>query len=123
MQIKDKYTHIFRFSQSDVNNFAKLTGDINPIHLNKEYAKKTLFKRRIMHGFLSASIFSKVFGTLFPKEGCIYLEQNLKFLHPMYCDTSYVAEFEIIDIKNTILNTNIKTDQITTIKGTAVIKI
>ena len=102
MQIKDKYTHTFSFSQSDVNKFAEVIGDINPIHLDEEYAKQTQFKRRIMHGFLSASVFSKVFGTLFPKKGCIYLEQNLKFLHPMYCDVVYTADFEIINIKNTI---------------------
>jgi acyl dehydratase len=68
------YSHDFRFSQDEVNRFAEVTGDKNPVHTDADYAAKTMFKRPIMHGMLSASLFSKVFGTLFPGEGTIYLE-------------------------------------------------
>ena len=78
MKVGNKYIHQYSFSQDDVKLFAQITGDTNPLHLDEEYAKGTIFKTKIMHGFLSASVFSKVFGTLFPGEGCIYLEQNLK---------------------------------------------
>jgi acyl dehydratase len=65
-----------------------------------------------MHGMLSASLFSKVFGTLFPGEGTIYLKQSLNFLKPMYVETDYVAEFKVLDIiaeKNrAIVETTIK---------------
>jgi len=127
MKLGSKYTHQYSFSQNDVNLFAQVTGDINPLHLNEEYAEKTIFKTRIMHGFLSASVFSKVFGTLFPGEGCIYLEQNLKFLQPMFCNTLYNAIFEVIEIKPknniAVVNTLIKDlKNITTIEGNAVIK-
>jgi acyl dehydratase len=92
------YTHDFNFSQADVIAFANATGDKNPVHLDEAYAAKTMFKRPIMHGMLSASLFSKVFGTLFPGEGTIYLKQTLNFLKPMYVDTDYVAEFIVKDV-------------------------
>jgi acyl dehydratase len=106
------YTHEFSFSQDEVNRFAEVTGDKNPVHLNAEYASKTMFKKPIMHGMLSASLFSKVFGTLFPGEGTIYLKQSLGFMKPMYVDTTYEAVFtvkELIPEKNrAIVETLIK---------------
>ena len=97
------YTHDFKFTQADVAAFAEVTGDKNPVHLDAVYAAKTFFKKPIMHGMLGASLFSKVFGTLFPGEGTIYLKQSLSFLKPMYVDVDYVAEFivkEVIKDKN-----------------------
>jgi acyl dehydratase len=92
------YTHDFSFSQEEVNQFAQVTGDKNPVHTNAEYAATTMFKRPIMHGMLSASLFSKVFGTLFPGEGTIYLKQSLNFLKPMYVDITYEAVFTVKEI-------------------------
>jgi acyl dehydratase len=92
------YTHEFQFSQEEVNRFAEVTGDKNPVHTNPDYAAKTMFKRPIMHGMLSASLFSKVFGTLFPGDGTIYLKQSLSFLRPMYVDTTYEAIFTVKEI-------------------------
>ena len=103
INLGDVFVYDFNFSQEDVIRFAEATGDKNPVHLSEEYASKTMFKRPIMHGMLSASLFSKVFGTLFPGEGTIYLKQNLSFLKPMYVNTDYVAEFtvkELIPAKN-----------------------
>jgi acyl dehydratase len=112
IEVNQIYTHEFKFSQEEVNQFAKVTGDNNPVHTNAEFAAKTMFKRPIMHGMLSASLFSKVFGTLFPGEGTIYLKQSLSFLKPMYVDTTYEAVFtvkEVIKEKNrAIVETSIK---------------
>jgi acyl dehydratase len=94
----DIYIHEFSFSQDEVNRFAEVTGDKNPVHLDAEYAAKTMFKRPIMHGMLSASLFSKVFGTLYPGEGTIYLKQSLQFLKPMYVDTKYEAVFTVKEV-------------------------
>jgi len=97
------YKHSFSFTQQDVEKFAEVTGDKNPIHLDNAYAAQTVFKKPIMHGFLGGSIFSKVFGTLFPGEGTIYLKQSMAFVKPMYVDTTYEAVFtvrEIIKEKN-----------------------
>jgi acyl dehydratase len=87
----------FQFSQSDVERFAQVTGDKNPLHLDGNYASHTVFKRPIMHGLLSGSIFSKVFGTIYPGEGTIYLEQKLIFKRPMYVDTDYIAKFKVTE--------------------------
>ena len=91
----DRHETHFTFTQDQVAAFAKLTGDANPLHLDAGYAAGTLFKRPIMHGFLSASIFSKVLGMDFPGEGTIYMEQSLRFMRPMFVDREYAATFEI----------------------------
>ncbi|MFN6039582.1 MAG: MaoC family dehydratase [Bacteroidota bacterium] len=112
LEKSQSYTHDFRFSQEEVNRFAEATGDTNPVHINVEYAAKTMFKKPIMHGMLGASLFSKVFGTLFPGEGTIYLKQTLNFLKPMYVEIEYEAVFtvkEIMKDKNrSIIETVIK---------------
>lgn len=92
------YKHVFQFSQKEVIAFAEVTGDKNPVHLDAAYAATTLFKIPIMHGMLGASLFSKVFGVLFPGEGTIYLKQSLNFMRPMYVDIAYEAVFTVKEI-------------------------
>lgn len=98
IEVNQTYSHDFSFSQTEVNQFAQVTGDKNPVHTDADYAAKTMFKRPIMHGMLSASLFSKVFGTLFPGEGTIYLKQSLNFLKPMYVDVTYEAVFTVKEV-------------------------
>lgn len=98
MQLNDSYTTSFIFSQEQVKAFAEITGDANPIHLDKDYAISTKFKMPIMHGFLSASIFSKIIGMNFPGEGSIYLKQNLQFMKPMFVDIEYLANVSVKNI-------------------------
>lgn len=98
IEVNQVYSHEFQFSQQEVDQFSQVTGDKNPVHLDAAYAAKTMFKRPIMHGMLSASLFSKVFGTLFPGEGTIYLKQSLSFLKPMYVDTAYEAVFTVKEV-------------------------
>lgn len=112
IQVAETFSHEFSFSQQQVQAFAQITGDSNPLHLDEQYAANTIFKRPIMHGFLGGSIFSKVFGVLFPGEGTVYLNQSMKFLRPMYVDTIYEAVFTVQEVnreKNTAL---IKTQMI-----------
>lgn len=92
------YKYEFSFSNEDIIGFARVSGDNNPIHLDEEYAQKTIFKTRIVHGFLGGSVFSKVFGTIIPGEGTIYLSQTLKFMGPMYIGVKYIALFDFIEI-------------------------
>jgi acyl dehydratase len=98
IELGQTYSHEFKFSQDDVNRFAEVTGDKNPVHTNPEFAANTIFKKPIMHGMLGAALFSKVFGVLFPGEGTIYLKQTLNFLRPMFVDVNYTAEFKVIEI-------------------------
>ena len=93
-----QYKYEFSFSNDDIIGFAKVSGDANPIHLDEEYAQKTIFKTRIVHGFLGGSVFSKVFGTIIPGEGTIYLSQSLKFMGPMYIGEKYTAVFDFIEV-------------------------
>lgn len=86
------------FTQKDVDSFANISGDRNPLHLDEEYASKSIFGRRIVHGFLAGSVFSKVFGTIWPGEGTIYLSQDMSFRAPVYTDTEYVAKFMVEEI-------------------------
>lgn len=111
MEIGYKFQHSFKFTQEDVIGFATVTGDNNPIHLDTNYAEKSMFKKPIMHGMLGASIFSKVFGTMFPGEGSIYLNQSLSFLRPMFAEELYNAIFEVKEVlpekKRVIITTTI----------------
>jgi len=93
-----RYIHPFVFSQDEVNTFAAVTGDNNPVHLDADFAATTLFKKPIIHGMLGGAVFSRVFGTLFPGEGTIYLSQSLTFLKPMYVEEHYEAVFEVKEI-------------------------
>ena len=95
---KDEYRLTFSYSQEQVNRFAEITGDNNPLHLDDKYAATTMFKRPIMHGFLGGSVFSKIFGTLFPGEGTIYMNQTMNFMRPMFVDTEYEAVMTITEI-------------------------
>lgn len=102
--LNQEFKYPFSISQAEVDAFAKCSGDNNPIHWNAEYAANTPFKKPIIHGIFSSSIFSKYFGTINPGEGTIYLKQTLEFVRPMFVDTSYEAIMfvkEIISAKNT----------------------
>ncbi|MCL2574697.1 MAG: MaoC family dehydratase [Defluviitaleaceae bacterium] len=70
-------------TETDVYMFAGITGDLNPAHTNEEYAKNTMFKGRIAHGMLGASLISATLGMHLPGPGTIYLKQDLKFIAPV----------------------------------------
>lgn len=67
----------------DIEAFAEVSGDINPVHLDEAYAKTTTFGGRIAHGMLSAAYISAVLGTRLPGPGAIYLSQSLRFRRPV----------------------------------------
>ncbi len=85
-------------SESDIYQFAGITGDFNPAHINEAYAKKTFFKTRIAHGILSAGFISTVIGTKLPGTGSIYIKQTLNFLAPVRIGDTITACAEVIEI-------------------------
>ena len=98
LEIGDTYKYEFRFSQEDVQKFAEVTGDKNPLHLDPEYAAKTRFKRPIIHGHLSSSIFTRILGMEFPGEGSVYMKQETEYLFPMFVDTDYEVVFTVMTV-------------------------
>ncbi|MCP4608388.1 MAG: MaoC family dehydratase [Planctomycetes bacterium] len=86
-------------SENDVQQFAWITGDNNPIHLDELYAQKTRFGRRIVHGMLGASLISAVIGTQLPGDGTIYLNQSLQFTAPMYIGDTITTQVTITNIR------------------------
>ena len=85
-------------SESDVYMFAGVTGDLNPAHVNEEYAKGTFFKTRIVHGMLTASLISTVVGTMLPGPGTVYMRQEVSFLAPVKFGDTITAVAEVAEI-------------------------
>ena len=83
---------------ADVYTYAGIIGDINPVHVNAEYAKTTRFGQRIAHGMLTASFFSTIVGMLIPGADAIYCGQTLKFTAPVYFGDTITAEAEVTKI-------------------------
>ncbi len=80
-----------------VEDFARVTGDTNPVHLDEAYAATTRFGKRIAHGMLSAGLISKLIGTELPGEGSIYMGQELAFLRPVFLGDEVTVEVSVIE--------------------------
>lgn len=85
-------------SSDDVRRFAETVGDLNPVHLDAEFAEKTFFKRRIVHGAFLAGLISKVLGMDFPGQGTIYISQDSVFKRPVYVDTTVTVEVKVTQV-------------------------
>lgn len=98
-------------SAEDVKRFAEIVGDLNPIHLDEEFAGKTFFKKRIVHGAFLAGLISKVLGMDFPGQGTVYISQNSVFKRPVYVDTTISVEIKVTQViaekRRLVLDTNI----------------
>ena len=86
-------------SESDVYQFAGITGDLNPAHINAVEAKQSMFKDRVAHGILLGGLISAVLGMQLPGPGTIYLGQTLKFKKPVFFGDTIKATVKIIEIK------------------------
>jgi 3-hydroxybutyryl-CoA dehydratase len=85
-------------SEQDVIDFARVSGDHNPLHMDEEYAKTTQFGGRIAHGALSASYISAVLGNDLPGPGAVFLELNLKFVRPVRIGDTVTSTAEVIEM-------------------------
>lgn len=88
-----------RFSFDDVRLFSELSMDNNPIHLDEEYAAKSPFGSRLVHGFLTGSLFSAIIGTLLPGNGSVYLSQTMNFRKPIMHNQLVTAKVTITKIR------------------------
>ena len=85
-------------SETDVYLYAGITGDLNPAHLNEEYAKGTFFKTRIAHGMLIAGLISTILGNSLPGPGTIYTHQSVTFLAPVLFGDTITAQAEVVEL-------------------------
>lgn len=93
--MKAQYSKIIE--ERDLVLFAEVSGDHNPLHLDPEFAAKTIFKGRIAHGMLSGSLISAAIACKLPGPGSIYLGQNLKFTHPARIGDTLTVELEVLE--------------------------
>jgi 3-hydroxybutyryl-CoA dehydratase len=107
-------------TDADLARFADVSGDFNPVHMDPEYAKTTMFKGRIAHGMLSASFISTVLGTKLPGPGCVYLSQNLKFKAPVRPGDTVTAEVTVKAVDEA--RGRISVDTVCTVDGKPVIE-
>jgi 3-hydroxybutyryl-CoA dehydratase len=95
IRIGEKASISKTISAEDIDCFGRLTGDLNPVHMDPEFAAKSLFKERIAHGLLTGSLISAVFGTRLPGPNTIYLRQEMNFLAPVKIGDTIRAECEV----------------------------
>ena len=112
-------------TETDIYLFAGITGDFNTVHVNEEYAKTTVFKRRIAHGMLTAGLISHVLGMKLPGPGAVYLKQEVRFLAPVHAGDTITARAEIMEVitgKNRVVMRTTCTNQagVTVLEGEAV---
>jgi len=116
-------TYARTVTEADIVIFAGVSGDDNPVHLNEEFARQTMFKGRIAHGMLSASYISTVVGTRLPGPGCIYVGQTLKFKAPVRSGDTVTTRAEVREVfvekKRVVLNTTCSVDGKVVLEGEA----
>jgi acyl dehydratase len=99
IKVGDKVSMTKVITEEDVRQFADISNDTNPIHLDEEFASGSIFGQRIAHGMLVASLFSGLIGKKLPGEGTVYLGQNLKFRAPVPIGARVTASVEVIKIR------------------------
>lgn len=84
------------FTLDNVLDFAQVSDDNNPLHIDEKYAAESIFGKQVVHGVLLISMFSKIFGTIYPGNGAIYLSQTSKFLKPAFIGDEILAKAKLI---------------------------
>jgi len=100
MKLGDSAEITKKIEQADVDAFADLTGDHNPVHVDEEFAKTTRFGRRIAHGMLTASLISSVLANKLPGAGSVYLGQTLRFVAPVFPGDEITARVTVKEIRD-----------------------
>lgn len=96
-------------TDADIVMFAGVSGDTNPVHIDEEYARTTMFKGRIAHGMLGAAYISTVLGTRLPGPGAIYLSQTLKFRAPVRVGDTVTARVTVVELFPAKNRANVRT--------------
>ena len=114
-----------RITSNDILLFSEVSGDQNPVHLDEEYARQTIFGKRIAHGMLTASLISAVIAEQLPGHGTVYLSQTLKFIRPVLPDQLVMTTVSVTDIKysnrRVTLDCQCKVDERPVLLGEAIV--
>ncbi|MDC1122018.1 MaoC family dehydratase [Nitrospinaceae bacterium] len=94
--IGEETSILHKITEKNVQMFADLTGDHNPLHMDEDFASKTKFKKRVVHGMLTASYISTVIGTILPGPGALYLYQEINFKKPVWIDDTIEVKAKVI---------------------------
>ena len=94
----DGFSFEKRITAEDVKQFARVVGDHNPIHLDEEFAEKSFFKKRIVHGAFLVGLISKILGMDFPGKGTVYISQDLVFKRPAYVGETVNVEVKVTEV-------------------------
>ena len=105
--VKTKFT--VQINESTINEFARISGDYNPLHMDEQYAAKTQFGKRVCHGMLLASLFSRLVGMYMPGKNALYFSQTLNFQTPCFVGDKVTIEGEVIDKSQSTRIITIKT--------------
>jgi 3-hydroxybutyryl-CoA dehydratase len=84
-------------TDADIANFAGVSGDFNALHTDEEYAKNTMFKGRIAHGFFTATLITNLIGNRLPGPGSVYMKQEVRFLAPVRVGDTITGEVEVVE--------------------------
>ncbi len=126
IKVGDSYTEKFTVTDEKVKAFAEITGDVNPIHLDDEYAATTVFKKRIAHGILVSGFISNILANKLPGPGTIYLKQELNFVGPVFIDDEVEVTVTVKEKKEDkpiyTIETICKAEEKPVINGYAIVK-
>jgi enoyl-CoA hydratase len=128
LRVGDKALLSKAFTEEEVFQFADISGDRNPLHLDRDFGEASIFGQRIVHGMLVASLFSGLIGMKLPGEGSVYLGQSLTFKAPVAIGEQITAFVEIINIREdkpivTLRTVCVNSEGTVAIEGEAVVKV
>jgi len=97
LEIGQSHETVHTITADDIQRFAEVSGDFNPLHMSDEYAATTMFEKRIAHGALTASYISGILGNNLPGPGAVFVGLNMRFRRPVYIGDTVTARAEIAE--------------------------
>lgn len=127
INIGDTATFDKTFTNKDVEDFARLSGDFNPLHTDESYAKTTQFKKPIIHGMLVGSLCSTLLGMYLPGKKCLYISQTLSFKNPVFVGDKLTVTGNVktksVGTRLLEISISITKGAIDVVKGEAIVKV